>query len=1027
MTHFAISARLAPTLLALPLFTLAAQAQTCPTPLDLNTAGDPISAEVASQKAYQLDGERAGFVSDFAGNFYFAASTLANGRELFRTDGTAAGTTLVADIHPTGDANPRELVGTPGRVYFFADDGVHGRELWTSDGTAAGTVMLLDANVGEGNGNYTDLALLNGKAYFGATGPVGGMELWTTDGTPAGTGLFADLNPSGASWPRGFKRAPGGGALYFHANHPTLGDELWKTDGTVSGTVLVKDVHPLPGIGSGISNFVNAGGLTYFEAASSGSGRELWVTDGTTAGTQQLGAFGGLPIDDEVDLEWALEWNGKLVFTAFTDTSGLEVWTSDGTVAGTQLFADLYPGVPSSFPFAYALVGGNLVFVAKVVGSGYEVWRAEPSGVLTRLTDVIAGGSDSFNAAFEGFTKVGGVLLFAAGAPFNEELWVTDGGVGGTHVYLDLDQTPSHGTAPRNLAALGVGAVLMSTDTAAAGRELSVVTAQPLHQVIEVEPTVATEGASPDEVVSIGNQRLFLSADVGAGDEPFMWTSAGGYVSLGDLYPGNVSSTPREFTRLWTGSEERVVFVAESPDHGRELWATDGTAAGTHELADGEPGPFGSYPSCLTEVGGRIVFSAVSLSLGYELWATDGTTAGTALIADIWPGIGSSEPFGFMSWGDKVVFGTNPGGDSRLWVTDGTAEGTHVLGAAVGLGEQSQPFADGERLFFSAWSSGFGVELWVTDGTPANTMRLTDAWAGNGDSDPEPLAMLNGELLFSVRTGDFARRLWKTDGTPAGTVEVANLNMWPNSLPHTSAVSGDLFYFRAQGINAGWELFRSDGTTAGTYRISDLKAGSPDGAPHNFRAVAGGVYFVADSDEWGLELFFSDGTEAGTVFVCDLVPGPDSSLPSDLVWIDGQLVLAADGLLTGRELHALAPVKAHVVEFGPLSTFQLRSTPAELGASITLEASGVAHATASVLAWSLPVASPSNTLVLPGSANWLDLFSAQLAGVFTTPAWLKSVPLPANANLVGLVVNVQAFELPGASLPAHASNGLALR
>lgn len=35
-----------------------------------------------------------------------------------------------------------------GKVFFQASDGVHGRELWSSDGTAAGTVMVKELNTG---------------------------------------------------------------------------------------------------------------------------------------------------------------------------------------------------------------------------------------------------------------------------------------------------------------------------------------------------------------------------------------------------------------------------------------------------------------------------------------------------------------------------------------------------------------------------------------------------------------------------------------------------------------------------------------------------------------------------------------------------------------------------------------------------------------------------------------------------------------------------------------------------------------
>src|SRR3984957_5673602 len=80
------------------------------------------------------------------GYVYFAATDGPNGttgRELWRTDGTAAGTTLVKDINPgAADSSPVLLAVAGTNLYFMANDGVHGTELWKSDGTSAGTMLV---------------------------------------------------------------------------------------------------------------------------------------------------------------------------------------------------------------------------------------------------------------------------------------------------------------------------------------------------------------------------------------------------------------------------------------------------------------------------------------------------------------------------------------------------------------------------------------------------------------------------------------------------------------------------------------------------------------------------------------------------------------------------------------------------------------------------------------------------------------------------------------------------------------------
>jgi len=52
---------------------------------------------------------------------------------------------MVKDIYPgITSSSPNYLTEVNGELYFVANDGKNGAELWKSDGTAAGTVMLKD-------------------------------------------------------------------------------------------------------------------------------------------------------------------------------------------------------------------------------------------------------------------------------------------------------------------------------------------------------------------------------------------------------------------------------------------------------------------------------------------------------------------------------------------------------------------------------------------------------------------------------------------------------------------------------------------------------------------------------------------------------------------------------------------------------------------------------------------------------------------------------------------------------------------
>ena len=88
------------------------------------------------------------YLTAVGGTLFFTADDGVHGRELWKSDGTRAGTVLVKDIDPrratTTTKRPASLTDVGGTLFFTADDGVHGPELWKSDGTKAGTVLVKD-------------------------------------------------------------------------------------------------------------------------------------------------------------------------------------------------------------------------------------------------------------------------------------------------------------------------------------------------------------------------------------------------------------------------------------------------------------------------------------------------------------------------------------------------------------------------------------------------------------------------------------------------------------------------------------------------------------------------------------------------------------------------------------------------------------------------------------------------------------------------------------------------------------------
>src|SRR5205823_4589819 len=78
-----------------------------------------------------------------------------------------------------------------------------------------------------------------------------------------------------------------------------------------------------------------------------------------------------------------------------------------------------------------------------------------------------------------------------------------------------------------------------------------------------------------------------------------------------------------------------------------------------------------------------------------------------------------------------------------------------------------------------------------------------------------------------------------------------------------TTVDGAVAFFSAYSIDAGYELWRSDGTSAGTFMVRDNNPGTANATPTAITSVGGLAFFAANVGA-GLGLWRSDGTSAGT-------------------------------------------------------------------------------------------------------------------------------------------------------------------
>ena len=373
-----------------------------------------------------------------------------------------------------------------------------------------------------------------------------------------------------------------------------------------------------------------------------------------------------------------------------------------------------------------------------------------------------------------------------------------------------------------------------------------------------------------------------------------------------------------------------VSQIAAPGSHGSELWKTDGTDAGTVEVKDIVPGTDSSIPMNLTAVNGQLFFAATGgASIGIELYASDGTEPGTRRVRDINTGAMSSGPKHMRNLNGKLMFvastGTAGNTEDELWTSDGTEGGTTMvkdIWPGTGGDHSSNPdnlVVVGNLLFFTANDGTHGDELWKSDGTADGTVMVKDIWNdADGGANPINLTNVNGTLYFSAADHEGAvehgYELWKSDGTSAGTQRITDLNDWNfyDGGPYGMTYFKGMVYFTILRETIGWEVWRTDGTEAGTVQFTDINPSTdPDyfikGCnPTDFVAVNDSyLFFVANDNVHGREVWMTDGTTQGTMMVADIYPGADifnDPFPTFLTGLGSNLYFSASDGVHGREL-----------------------------------------------------------------------------------------------------------------------------
>ncbi|MCR9243640.1 MAG: hypothetical protein NXI31_01320 [bacterium] len=715
------------------------------------------------------------------------------GMELYSSDGQSL--QFLADINPgPNSSDPGEGVAFDGRLFFAAGTAGQGRELWATDGSIAGTSQIADIHVGAADSSPSRFMVFRGDLYFAATRADVGNELFRTDGV--GVDLVADIAP-GPAGSNPVLLGEHGSRLILEAQDPTVGREPFRSDGTSAGTRLIQDLRPGPSDSDVELLFAIDDGLVV-AADDGGSGIEPWLV--RAGGVDSLGDLQPGPGSSNPAGIALTSDTGLLLLD--TDAFGREPWLTDGTAAGTRLLTDIDPtrdGSGAGHSGAVAILG-SLRDVAMIRANdgvvGDELWTATLA--TATAVDMVTSSTRSSNPAE--LTVAGSRLFFrAADSALGHELHVTDGSAQGTRV---LDLQPGEGSSlPFRITAFG-DRVLFAADSGQSGVELFISDGTPPGTRLVADLIPGAFGFSPRDFAEVGNRALFVSDRSSHRGE--LWSTDG--TTVGTQLVRAFDGSP-ELTRSVLFRDRRYFLADGGATIGRELFVTDGTSNGTELFFEGVPGPAHGDPELLGVIADRLLFVIRDGNTFRELFASDGTPAGTVRVMPT-PGEFLSG-FTVGATSEFLLFSTIRGGGLELWRTDGSDAGTEPLARDVVTTGGGRSAAG--QIWFAARSvlEG-GTELWRSDGTIAGTGQAHDLLPGSRGSSPAGLVGGDGsDILFRARDLEHGNEVWRLDA--AGELHVVDVFAGAadglNGLSEIAIVE-DLVLFTGDDGTTGLELYR---------------------------------------------------------------------------------------------------------------------------------------------------------------------------------------------------------------------------
>jgi trimeric autotransporter adhesin len=538
-----------------------------------------------------------------------------------------------------------------------------------------------------------------------------------------------------------------------------------------------------------------------------------------------------------------LEYNGKLYFAATSENYGEELWVSDGTESNTILFKDLNPGSADSSPRNLIILNNELYFIANDGVSGQQLFKTNgTTGNIVKLTNFI-------DKTIPRLTLVNDQLYFTSTETILEggegflEIWKSNGTKAGTTLIKDKLDTWSKVTSFEG----------------------------------SLNGLFLFESQATD---SPNYTKMWRSDGTPEGTYP-LTPNLQGSGSGSNGFGGSSS----EIFSQHIIHDNNLYFVARGTIFGSDqsvgIMKTDGTVENTVPVGKVHDGYMINHGG-VAELNGKLYFSFFEYRKNrLFIWETDGTATGMNKVYDKT----AEQYFGpsnLIVDDNKLLFtsaGSSGAGTSLVSFDPKSKEVAPVTQLETLTTKPYELFGGilNSNKLFSIKPGLIYLALNKPNVTNAKDYFVINIPTASKVNAPAlfyatNFYLFNGQQYFAGYKSDSGVELWSTGETLGNFKLVKNINKGRTGIYSREVVTlGDNIIFDTHEVKAakGRELWQFNISSQTASVLSDINPGSPSSDPIQLVKFKDKIYFIAIQNTTGREMWSTDGTDAGTVRLTD--------------------------------------------------------------------------------------------------------------------------------------------------------------